>query len=261
MSLLACGGLLPAGELALIWEHPVSMDTYGERGLGALVVADDASWSTPDEDPSPQAIWWGPQGQRMVGAEDGLYQDGQRIRSVDGALMWAGQGERVICVREPWFYDELGNTWPYEGEVVDVAVDEQRWLALICDDRCEVLDPEGVLGEAGPRGRVSLHEGRACWSDPQEGPGGVLRCEDGLELEGLPGDALGTALDGGWAAGRLNEYQVPNRLRLVPLDGGTVLSLDRYTPAMPPALAVEGQQLVLGLPWDEQGRVLVSSLP
>jgi hypothetical protein len=232
----------------------------GERGLAELVTADPTSWSEPSEVPHALALWFDGE-HRMVGTRDGLYRDGERVLAVDQALLWAGSEDRWIGVGAESLFDDRGQVVPYEGRVVDVDVDEERWLALICDEDCAALDSSGELGRAGERGRVDLSSGRACWSDPQAQPGGRVECEDGLRLEGLEGDHLGAALDGAWAAGQLNLKVVPNRLRIVPLDGGTVLSMDRYQPGMPPSLAVS-EELVLGLPWGlEQGRVLAAALP
>ena len=267
--MLGCGGLLPEGELALIWEHPVRLDERGERGLGAVVAADGSAWSSSGqtcteqtcEAPEPLAIWWD-EGQLLVGTSAGLYRDGALIVAEPEALAWAGQGSQWVCAVPGQILDHLGGSVPYSGRVVDLDLEDGRWLALLCDEQCLVLDAQGELARAGERGRVDLFEGRACWSDPQDQERGLIECEDGLSVQGLEGERLGAALDEGWAAGQLSVQVVPNRLRLVPLDGGTVLSLDRYRPGMPPSLAVGPAELVLGLPWGwDEGRVLVADRP
>ena len=137
-----------------------------------------------------------------------------------------------------------------------VAVDADRVVVLECPETCRALDANTgeVLGEAGPAGAVDLWAGEAWWSDPELGERGEVRGPS--ELQGLPGDFLGRSLGGGYAAGVYNEDEAPGRLRLLSLDGGPTLALDRVPVNRPVVLAGDEDLLVVGLPFGPDfGRV------
>ena len=206
--------------------------------------------------PGTLAPWVGPDGPRVGWAGQGIYTlpDADEVQALPASRAFGGSEHGYAWATDSEVVRSDGTRWSLAG-VRDLAVDEDRVVVVACQDGCEAweLDAEGQasLGEAGEGGRVTLLEGLACFSDPElshdEG-GGVVRCEDGRELRGEPGDHLGRGLGGGYAVGGLNPLLVPHRARVVPLDGGQVLAVDRSVETRPLALAGDTSHLVIGVP-------------
>ena len=206
--------------------------------------------------PGTFAVWVGADGPRLGWAGRGIYTlpDGEEVHALPAARAFAGSVDGYAWATEVEVVSSRGERWELAG-VRDLAVAEDRVVAVACDGGCEAwqLDASGLalLGPAGEGGRVTLHQSVACYSDPElsdDGGGGVVRCEDGREVRGEPGDHLGRALGGGYAAGGLNPLLVPHRARIVPLDGGTVLAVDRSVETRPLSLAGDDHRLVVGVP-------------
>ncbi|HJN73328.1 MAG TPA: hypothetical protein QGF58_05275 [Myxococcota bacterium] len=124
-------------------------------------------------------------------------------------------------------------------------------LVLECSESCVVLDAESgdAVGEAGEGGQVVHWAEGIWWSDPQVGlDGGAGLVRGSSEHAGRPGDHLGRAIGGGYAAGTYNIDEAPGRLRLVPLGEGPVLALDRSSIGRPIVLAGDRETLAIGLP-------------
>ena len=151
-----------------------------------------------------------------------------------------------------------GSWWTGEGIGDALDCGAGGLIRSMCDgSRCTVslqVEPgvEGVrLGETSAGSDVGWMGARACWGDAalenDPHPGAVF-CDDGSELVGLDGDHLGAAIGASRAAGVFNKWQVPARVRMVPLDGGPIWMLDRAAERSRVALA-EGEGIVaIGLP-------------
>ena len=151
-----------------------------------------------------------------------------------------------------------GSWWTGEGigEALDCGAG--GLIRSTCDgSRCTVSlqDEPGVegvrLGETSAGSAVGWIGDRACWGDAaledDPHPGAVF-CDDGTELIGLDGDHLGAGIGASRAAGVFNKWQVPARVRMVPLNDGPIWALDRAAERSRVALA-EGEGIVaIGLP-------------
>ncbi len=200
--------------------------------------------------------WFAADGARVGWGGHGIYSvpDGTQVADLPASKAFAGDLDAHVWATDDAVIHVDGRSWSL-GSVRDLALDGTRLIALSCEDGCRAVElvDDGLveLGAAGQGGRVALMDGLACFSDPQTGSDdgqGVVRCEDGLVLEGARGDHLGRALGGGYAAGGLNPFQVPLRARIVPLDGGSVLAVDRSVETRPLDLAADAVQLVIGVP-------------
>lgn len=236
------------------WRDGRLLATAGATGvllLGEGAVAADARW----------AGWWGPS---VVVA------DSFGVVSVDGVPTWevpeavafaAGEAGVVAADADSLYLLHSGRRVRVTG-LTALAVGEERVLGLRCDEACEALawtlsgDPLGAWGEGGEGGAVAEWHGVAWVSDPMDADPdgrGVVRSEEGEALEGEPGDHLGVALGGGYAAGVFNKWIVPARGRLVPLRGGPVFALERGAEDQPMALAGDDRTLVVGSPFYPHG--------
>jgi hypothetical protein len=146
--------------------------------------------------------------------------------------------------------------------VVAMAADETRVVAIVCQESCELrawtpalepapepVDPGLVAGEGGA---LSLEGGVLCSGDPalrDDDGAGRVTCEDGRSAVGAVGDHLGLAIGGGYAAGAFNKWVVPGRGRLVPLEGGEVLVVERGAVGQPFRLAGGEGRLFVGAPF------------
>ncbi len=232
-------------------------------------------------------VWWA-EGQAFAArASDGVYAVdaavAERLWETPGARVFAA-GETVGGFRVAAATDQGVQLWDGDGVamarlelagVQQLAVGRERLLVGACEGlSCQVLswEPAGgqpiLLGEAGPGGGLVEIEGVAWWGDPQlETPTGAGRVcsEDGRCIDGLEGDHLGRRLCSSHAAGVFNTWIVPARLRIVPIEGGSVIAVDRAAPSRPPALHCQDGLMAVGLPTDGlhgwgEGRVLVVEL-
>lgn len=231
-------------------------------------------------------VWWSDTGSPFAArAEDAVYRleegEWRRWWPAEDAIGFAHgswQGTDTVAVLEP-----EGVVLVQEQEerhhltlagARQVAVGENRILARTCEGaECRVIAwwPEDgaseTLARVGEGGDLSVHEGLVWWGDPDEGEGGVVCSEAGTCVEGDGGDQLGRAVSGTWAAGVFNGERVPPSARVVPLQGGAELRVDRAGWGRPLSLAEQGGSLVVGLPTygrhdGEEGRViLLESVP
>lgn len=244
-------------------------ESFGPAGLGA--------WT-----------WWRDELPFAAVADGGVYRvDGEQAALVfetpgatSFAAGWAADGFRVVSSSSRGV-----QIFGAEGErlgsldlsgVQRVALGQERVLALRCDAAgCGAYawypaDGElELLGQAGDGGGLVEAEGVAWWGDPEldeESGAGRVCSELGDCIEGLLGDHMGRSLCESHAAGVFNTWLQPARIRIVPLQGGSVLAVDRSAPTRPPALHQRDGLLAIGLPGygttqRNQGRVLSVELP
>lgn len=286
--LAGCAADLLPGEVVLGAEHPATF-TYGPPNarLGAAVAWDGEGWSAaaPGEgttwrngesvdEPSIWVGWTGEAGVR-VDADGQVWVEGEARWTAPGATAWAAGPEGVLAAgagRLRHLDAGLDLSAPGIGRV---AWGEGRILAVTCDPDCaaRAWDLDGVeLGEVAPAGLggdVGEWGGLAWAGDPESGVddgAGRVCAEDGGCLAGEPGDHLGIAIGGGFAAGTYNKWVVPSRARIVPLAGGTVLALEDGAEAQPLALSGDPATIVIGAPYhpaqgQPAGAVVVAGVP
>jgi hypothetical protein len=269
VALDGAGLLAGAPGLGQVWQLGTERTSQGPAELGR--------W-----------VWWREGVAYAARASDGVYRVDQaaaeRVWETPGAQVFAaGEGSAGFVVAaasaqgvQLWDGDGIAVARLDLAGVQRLAVGWERVLLSVCEaDRCEVLAWEPVRGEtevlgvAGQGGDLVEVDGLAWWGDPQlDTPTGTGRvcAEDGRCLEGLEGDHLGRRLCATHAAGVFNTWIVPARLRIVPLEGGEVLAVDRGAPSRPPALDSQDGLLAVGLPSDglngwNEGRVLWVVLP
>ncbi len=283
-----CAADLVPGELIVPGELPTeSYRGEVGSSLGAALALDGATllagapgagqvWLLDEGEPSQGPIglgrwvWWyqgsayGARGTEGVFAVD--HAEATLLWETPGAYSFAA-GETADGFRVATTTGQAVQLWDGEGTlrahlvlagVQRMAVGWQRVLLQVCEaGACEAVawNPStasvDTLAETGDGGAVAEVDGVAWWSDPQlEDPEarGLVSSEAGDSLEGLEGDHLGRSFCNGHVAGVFNTWIVPARLRLVPLHGGSVVSIDRATPSRAPALACDGERLAVGLP-------------
>ncbi len=220
----------------------------GAPGAGEVVAVDDDGrelWRLSGEIGLGRRVW---AGDDAVAA----WLPGVGVLDADGEVLLRAP-EATALERCP------DGTW-WTGEGIGDALDcgTGGLIRSTCEgSRCIVSlqDEPGTagvrLGETSAGSAVGWVGDRACWgdaaleSDPH--PGAVL-CDDGSERIGLDGDHLGASIGASRAAGVFNKWQVPARIRMVPLDGGPIWMLDRAAERSRVALA-EGEGVVaIGLP-------------
>ncbi len=207
------------------------------------------------ERPAPVRAWF--DGDRALAgfAGDGVYEvlGGARVQETPEARLFAGSEGLWVSASPDRVRADDGREWALP-DVRALAVGDGRILALACGGGCvayELGEQITALGPAGEGGQVAVWDGLAWWSDPEsaapEGAGRVWG-EAGQLVVGLAGDHLGRSIGGGYAVGALNPRQVPARARVLPLEGGEVLALDRAVETRPLALAGDGDTLLVGVP-------------
>ncbi len=302
---VACASDLLPGELVVPGElAAVSFRGADGAALGASVALDDGAllagapglgqaWQLGPSSVSQgwgdlgRWVWWTAGEPFAAQASVGVFAVGglaaEQRWETPGAVVFAA-GEMADGPRVAAATNSAVQLWDSHGAlqarlqlpgVQQLAVGFERLLLLACDgELCEVSawDPgDGrveYLAQAGPGGALVEVDGVAWWGDPQlDQPTatGVVCSEEGRCIEGLEGDHLGRRLCATHAAGVYNTWLTPARLRLVPLEEGTVLAIDRAAPSRPPALHSHGGQLAVGLPSDGlnswgDGRVLLVEL-
>ena len=195
---------------------------------------------------------------RVQAGRDGRVEVDGEARWQAGALAFFAVGERgaVGSTVDTLWTDDAGAV--ASPGIQNVGVGEDRRLAVVCDSACgaRAFDDSGAdVGEVAPAGHlgaVAEWRGVAWAGDPQweddDGAGRVCS-EDGVCVEGLPGDHLGVSIGGGYAAGVFNKWVVPPRARVVPLVDGAVYAFERGVETRPLALSGDGSTLVIGSPW------------
>lgn len=224
-------------------------DAWGASAPGVDAVLVDDTWA---EGPS----WVGWAGtERVEAARDGRWwRDGAEQPPVEGARRWAAGPAGVVAWDGVALRLDGGDR--AVGEVAALAVGEVRVYAIVCASACEAVAWEGAeevaRWPAGQGGAVGEWDGRGWAGDPEDGltEGAGRACaEDGACVAGEPGDHLGGAIGGGYAAGVYNSRIVPARARIVPLADGPVYALERGAENQPHALAGDADRLVVGAPY------------
>ncbi len=221
--------------------------------------------------------------------------DGEVARAGDGEL-WLGEARHDAGTARAFAAGDtavfLGGTagvWTVPGGPVDIAVAAVEALAvdgsrLATRSRdagaggCRVVlwslaetTPSGeeVSIPCSADGALAFVDGALCAGDPELADDvgtGTVGCDDGRAFRGEPGDHLGRAIGGGYAAGSFNKWLVPGLARLVPLRGGPLLALEEGAENQPHALAGDAGTLVVGAPYYAAGSlptgaVFVVALP
>lgn len=240
-----------------------------------LVVLDGA------EQPGP-AQWVGFVGGELARAGDGELWVGSQAFDPGPARAFAAGADAV-------YLGGAGGVWTVPGGAVDIDVSAVDALA-VSDSvlATRSLDGEGGacrvlrwdLGIVPPTGEVvdlpcsvdgalAFVDGAICAGRPDlddDRGAGLVACDDGRVVAGEPGDHLGRAVGGGYAAGSFNKWLVPALARLVPLVDGPLLALEEGAENQPHALAGDGAVLVVGAPYFPvgglpSGTVFVVELP
>jgi hypothetical protein len=278
---MACTRDLLPGELvvgtdvaATRWEG-----APGER-FGASVAGDsNGGWATAAGVPELRAlsatatdtgigaVWVGTgAGHVYAAAVDGRWwaDDVEQTGVGAGAIWGAGPAGVVYATAAGWTLPESGVSVSVDG-ITAITVGEQRVLAIAgggvrawqIDGTALDIELEPNVLQAGDGGAITEWAGVAWWGSPDDGTddgAGVVCSELGACIGGGPGDHLGRALGGGYAAGTFNKWTVPARARFVPLDGGSVLVLDDGAEDQPLAVAGDDDTVWLGAPYTaEQG--------
>jgi hypothetical protein len=275
--LAGCADDLLPGESILGVDVPAVFTTGGARDqLGAEVAWSGDSWlatapgagqvwrdGVATDAPAADAGFWG-QHVVTVSREGEVFVDGEPAGAAEGAPAAVAIGAPGVAVATA---DAIALRDP-EGLRAEVRIDlrgvtslawgEERLLGLVCDPTCEgrVWSREGEdlggFADGGEGGAVGEWHGRAWVGDPQltdPDGAGLVRSEDGDVVAGAVGDHLGAAIGAGRAAGTFNKWVVPARARLVPLEGGEVLSMEIGAENQPIRLAGDDDVLVVGAPF------------
>ncbi len=277
--LLACGctdDLLPGetvlgAELAVAVEYGEPDSRFGEVLAwreGSLAVAAPglpAVWLDGEWEPGP-ALWVGWQGEELVrvGVQEADVA-GVDISTVARGDWFAASSSSLYFATDTQLHRFDGASVEVAG-IVALAASDSRVAAIVCGESCAVQTWDADLAAslpapalpAGLGGALTLEGDLLCSGDPDlatdDAPGRVA-CEDGREVEGAVGDHLGGAIGGGYAAGSFNKWVVPPRGRLVPLDGGEVLVVERGAVGQPFRLAGGDGVLIVGAPYQpHEGR-------
>ncbi|MDP2313000.1 MAG: hypothetical protein Q8P41_08850 [Pseudomonadota bacterium] len=271
LALLGCAAPLLPGEVVLGVEHPATF-TYGAPGdhLGASVAGQGGRWlaSAPGAGQTwrdgvavdAASVWVGWWGEREVFVSGGgrVSVDGEARWTVLDATAWAASADGIVAATPTGVrLVDRERTVPTEG-LSAVALGAERILGLVCVGgscvgQAWTLDgvDVGLYAHGGEGGAVGEWAGVAWagaprWDEP-EAPGEVC-AEDGTCRAGLPGDHLGAAIGGGYAAGSFNKWVVPPRARFVPLEDGVVYALETGAELQPLALSGDGT-LYIGSPY------------
>jgi hypothetical protein len=263
---LGCAAPLLDGELVLGADVAATVTEGGPGArLGATVAWDDGAWvaTAPgarevwrDGDAADAAAtaagWW--DGEVVVVDAEGTARIGDAVvAEVPGARLWAigPNGLAAATSGEVVFggvrRDLAGATALAWGAERLLAVASRRVHAWDLDGNA--LDVDLAAGEGGA---VGEWDGVAWAGDPEDddddGAGRVCD-ERGDCVEGLPGDHLGGAIGGGFAAGTFNKWVVPARARIVPLAGGVVYAMEEGAEIQPLVLDGDESGLCVGAPW------------
>ncbi|HNC97070.1 MAG TPA: hypothetical protein PKY30_04805 [Myxococcota bacterium] len=268
--MLACTAPLVPGELVIGEDIPAEF-RYGTEnsrlgdqvvwGPGGLLASAPGEgqvyWEEqPVDGPTKWLGWWG---LRRVQADTSeLWVDGELVATPDGLqAMTAGEVGVFGATRQRLFALEQGWSLPVAG-VRRLALGEERLLAVVCAPDCVGKawtfsgEELGEVVAAGEGGDIAEWKGVAWAGTPawKEGAAAGKVCsEEGICLEGVLGDHLGAAIAGGYSLGMYNKEITPPRQRIVPLEGGTILSLEQGLELHRVDLTGDGQNLIVGVPF------------
>lgn len=279
---LGCGDDLLSAESVLGVDVPVEATYGGETSeLGSSVAWSGSSWAAAapgagevwvdgevtatGDAPPASAAFVGWMGEALVRAgPGGAVVNGEVLPELSGSV-FAVSSYGLFAWSEGTLTLNGGGSAPVAG-VQGLTTDTAQVLALVCSGACEPMGwvlmesldlvPLFGFGEAegagGPGGAIAIDFGAVCVGNPRlddpDGAGSVT-CSDGRHIEGEPGDHLGIAIGGGYAAGTFNKWVVPPRARILPLDGGEVLVLEEGAENQPIALAGDESTLIIGAPF------------
>ena len=187
--------------------------------------------------------------------------DGQQLHAMAEGRIFSGANGMWVAGSQGRIFASDGRQWELD-DPRRVATDGQRIVALSCVlEICDVVElTDGgtrVLGVGDAAGGLGFWGDRVWWGLPSldvDGSAGEVVSEDGLRVEGLPGDHLGREFGGGFTSGVTNWDLVPRRLRVVSLESDVVFAIDRHPGAGPVALNAAGSGLVIASPgWAGNG--------
>ncbi len=268
--ILGCTSPLVPGELVIGEDIPaefrygVENSRLGDQVVvgpnGLLVSASGEGQVYWEDEPVEGPFkWLGWSGLRRVQADDTeLWVDGVVVTTLDGIqALAAGEGgvfaatrHRLVAVDQSW-------SLPVAG-VRRLAVGDQRLLAVVCAPDCVGKawtfsgEDLGEVVSAGEGGDINEWKGVAWAGAPawkEDAAPGKVCSEEGICIEGAPGDHLGASIAGGYSLGMYNKEITPPRQRIVPLEGGMILSLEQGLELHRVDLAGDGDSLVVGVPF------------
>jgi len=272
--LLGCAPL--HDELVIPWdiettvlEGPLGFGKALAVSRGRVAIADNESVCIHGgrcvDEPDVLAIGLGGTTLGIVSTRDYRTYHGAEQADWDGTHPFFGQPARSGSAADgAWAAAFDDRVW-INGDEFHVEdprfVDAQSRTYVHCpSETCEVVSSfsGAVAGETTAQGVSGVWDGELYVSDPEDA--GSVRgpiIESGpVLLEGIEGDHLGRSIGGGYAAGVYNQRTAPGRLRLVSLDGGPTLAIDRVPVNRPVVLAGDDQVLAIGLPFGpDHGRV------
>ena len=230
--------------------------------LGARVSAQGDAWAATgagfvrvDGDDVPGLVYAGWWGEALVTADaaGAWWVDGLAQASVAGARLWAAGPAGVVVWDgvSVWFPDGVARP---RTAVQAMSVGDAVVHLLDCADGCTATSwvdgVEVAAWPAGEGGGIAEWEGEAWAGDPSADDGAGTACTaSGRCVAGEPGDSLGIAVGGGYAAGTFNKEIVPPRARFVPLADGPVYALEVGAETQPHSLAGDATTLVVGAPY------------
>jgi hypothetical protein len=267
--------VLPGGIPAQYWFS--DLDGFGSQlawSAGGLWTSSDAAGQVFLGDelvlesgfPARGHFPWDQNGSLEVGVSgEGVFDaGGELLVSVPGARHFAAFEGYWAAATPDSVVDSHGQEWALEN-VRKVAVSGERVAALACDAaECGVFvlgNSVERVGDGDPAGDLAFWAGDLWWGMPDlesEGAAGFVLSENGNVVHGIDGDHLGRRVGGGFAAGSLNLRSQPRRLRIVRLEGGRALALDRAAGSGSVALAAQDGSLGIGVPgWVAKGGAVV----
>jgi|GEM_PF-2109442 len=282
-NLIGCSGdLLPGevvvpGELAAEVTSPEGLLSFGAdvavSGDGERIVATApdigwAGWPGEDEIQIPSAtsinVWF--DSERAIAGVGGFgiidINSGELLREINEARSIRGFDGGWLAAHTDKVIHSDGREWIIPDPRT-VAVSSSKSAVISCDEgECHafelISDGEvSFLGEAGDGGDIWIDEEVIWWGAPDlsvEGGSGSAHSSDGQTIYGVVGGHLGRSIGGGYVAGGVNWDEAPRRVQVVPLGGGTVISLDGL--AGPGTVSIDSSQdlMVLGLSgWVKDG--------
>lgn len=254
------------GQVLAAREGHIAAAAPGLPGVWA-----DGEWS----EGNGQWVGWRGEALVRVGVREAVIGEVAAPELSRGSV-WASSEGAVYFATDRDLHRQGGGSVEVAG-VTALAASDTRVVAMVCASSCQLrawsVDLAAELAApalpAGVGGALSLEGDVLCASDPEldlsRGAGRVA-CEDGREIEGLPGEHLGASIGGGYTAGVFNKHDVPERGRIVPLAGGEVYVVEGGALGQPLRVAGGGGWLFVGSPYQPHeggsaGAVYLVELP
>jgi len=279
---VGCAGPFLPGEAVLgeavtarVIEGPVGSDDFGTGlalGDGHLLVAEQMGFSLWEISGTEVRGADHPRTTR-VGWSDGDFWRWAPGGGVETVPLDVGGEEHLLDAANASAVDRCadGTVVLVTGAGEDIACGDEGIIRTACTDTlCSViLDVDGEIEEldtTSAGSAVGWSGSAACWGDAmlgvEEGAGRVT-CDDGTLLDGIEGEHLGLSLGGGYVAGRFNRHTVPPRLRIHPISGGTIWTIDSASENSRASIAGWNGWVGIGVPGyigpdGKQGRVYLA---